>query len=106
MVSSGHAFHSQAWILVASLQAFAVAPLEVLLRSLPPFPVYSLGGAVDGSKGGGEDASGDCGNAGAARPGVGAYQVSSRLIYAPLAAWACILRLATARSIEARRLQR
>jgi hypothetical protein len=60
-----------AGILVASLQPFAVASLEVLLRSLPPFPIYSLAGAVDGGKGGGEDVSGDCGNAGALRVGVG-----------------------------------
>jgi hypothetical protein len=32
--------------------------------------VYSLAGAVDGGKGG-EDVSGDCGNAGALRAGVG-----------------------------------
>lgn len=41
------------------------------MRSLPPFPVYSLAGAVGGGKGGGEDVSGDCGNAGALRAGVG-----------------------------------
>jgi hypothetical protein len=41
------------------------------LRSLPPFPVYSLAGAVDGDKGGGKDVSGDCGNAGALWVGIG-----------------------------------
>jgi hypothetical protein len=53
MVPSGHAFHSQGWDSSSQPSAFAVAPLEVLLRSLPPFPVYSLVGAVDGSKVGG-----------------------------------------------------
>jgi hypothetical protein len=72
MVSSGHAFHSQGWDSGSQPSAFAVAPLEVLLRSLSPFSVHSLAGAVDGSKGG-EDASGDCDNAGAARPGVGGW---------------------------------
>jgi hypothetical protein len=41
------------------------------LRSLPPFPIYGLAGPGDGGKGGGEDVSGDCGNAGALRAGVG-----------------------------------
>ena len=41
------------------------------MRSRPPFPLYSLAGAVDGGTEGGEDCSGDCGNAGAARAGVG-----------------------------------
>ena len=41
------------------------------MRSLPPFPIYSLAGAVDGGKRGGENSSGAYGNAGAARPGVG-----------------------------------
>jgi hypothetical protein len=40
------------------------------LRSLSPFPVYSLAGAVDGGIGEGEDVSGDCGNAGAFRAGI------------------------------------
>jgi len=40
------------------------------VRSLPPFPLYSLAGAVDG---GSEDCSGDCGNVGAARAGVGGF---------------------------------
>src|SRR3984885_3410475 len=35
---------------------------EVLVRSLPPFPLYSLAGAVDGGVRGGEGCSGDCGN--------------------------------------------
>jgi len=62
---------SPCWDFGSQPSAFAVAPLEVLLRSLPPFPVYSLAGAVYGGKGGGEDLSGDCGNAGALRAGVG-----------------------------------
>src|SRR5438876_9600661 len=66
-----YASHSRGWDFGSQLSAFAVAPLEVLLRSLPPFPVYSLAGDVDGGKGGGEDVSGDCGNAGALRAGVG-----------------------------------
>ena len=66
-----HASHSWGWDFGSQPSAFAIAPLEVLLRSLPPFPVYSLAGAVDGGKGGGEGSSGACGNAGAARPGVG-----------------------------------
>jgi hypothetical protein len=41
------------------------------LRSLPPFPVHNLAGAVDGGKGGSEDVSGGCGNAGVLRAGVG-----------------------------------
>ena len=41
------------------------------MRSLPPFPLYSLAGAIDGGIGGGEDRSRDCGNVGAARAGVG-----------------------------------
>jgi hypothetical protein len=65
------ASHSRGWDFGSQPSAFAVAPLEVLLRSLPPFSVYSLAGAVDGGKGGGEDVSGDCGNAGALRAGVG-----------------------------------
>ena len=48
-------------------------PLAVLLRSFPPLPLYSSAGAVDGGAGGGEDCSGDCGNAGAARAGVGGF---------------------------------
>jgi hypothetical protein len=60
-----------AGILIANLQPFAVAPLEVLLHSLRPFPVYNLASAVDGGKGGDEDISGDCSNAGALRAGVG-----------------------------------
>jgi hypothetical protein len=66
-----HASHSRGWDFGSQPSAFAVAPLEVLLRSLPPFPVYSLAGAVDGGKEGGEDAFRDCGNAGALRAGVG-----------------------------------
>jgi hypothetical protein len=65
-----HAPHSWGWDFGSQPSAFAVAPLEVLLRYLPPFPVYSLAGAVDGGKGGDEDVSGDCGNAGALRAGV------------------------------------
>ena len=50
--------------------AFDSAPLIVLVRSLPPFPLYSLAGAVDGGGGAGWDGSGaDC-NAGGARAGV------------------------------------
>jgi hypothetical protein len=60
-----HAPHSRGWDFSSQPSASAVAPLEVLLRSLPPFPVYSLAGIVDGGKGGREDVSGDCGNAGA-----------------------------------------
>jgi hypothetical protein len=66
-----HASHSRGWDFGSQPSAFAVAPLEVLLRSLPPFPVYNLAGAVDRGKGGGEDVSGDCGNAGALQAGVG-----------------------------------
>jgi hypothetical protein len=66
-----HASHSRGWDFGSQPPAFAIAPLEVLLRSLPPFPVYSLAGAVDGGKGGGEDVSEDCGNVGALRAGVG-----------------------------------
>jgi len=43
-----HASHSRGWDFGSQPSAFAIAPLEVLLRSLPPFPVYSLAGAVDG----------------------------------------------------------
>jgi hypothetical protein len=66
-----HAPHSRGWDFGSQPSVFAVAPLKVLLRSLPPFLVYSLAGAVGGGKGGGEDVSGDCGNAGALRAGVG-----------------------------------
>jgi hypothetical protein len=66
------ASYSQGWDFGSQPSAFAVAPLEILLRSLPLFPVYGLAGAVDGGKEGGEDVSGDCGNARALRPGVGA----------------------------------
>ena len=62
------------WGFDSQPSAFAVAPSEILLRSLPPFPVHSLAGA--GGKGGGEDVSGGCGNAGVLRAGVGACQVS------------------------------
>ena len=62
-----HAPHSRGWDFGSQPSAFAVAPLEVLLRSLPPLPVYSLAGAVDGGK----DVSGDCGNAGALRASIG-----------------------------------
>ena len=41
------------------------------MRSLPPFPVYSLGGDIDGGNWGGKNASGDCGNTGVARVGIG-----------------------------------
>jgi hypothetical protein len=54
-------------------RAFDSAPLVVLVRSLPLFPLYSLAGAVDGGIKGGEDCSGDCGNVGAARAGVGGF---------------------------------
>jgi hypothetical protein len=43
------------------------------VRSLPPFPLYSLAGAVNGGIGGGKDCSEDCGNVGAARTGVGGW---------------------------------
>ena len=43
-----HASHSRGWDFGSKPSAFAAAPLEVLLRSLPPFPVYSLAGDVDG----------------------------------------------------------
>ena len=71
MVSSSHAFHSQGWVSSSQPSAFTVAPLEALLRSLPPFPVYSLADAVDGSKGGVRTLPRDCANGGAVRPGVG-----------------------------------
>jgi hypothetical protein len=51
--------------------AFDSAPSIVLVRSLPPFPLYSLAGAVNGDIGGGKDCSEDRGNVGAARIGVG-----------------------------------
>ena len=61
-----HAFHSQGWDFGSKPSAFAIAALEVLLRSLPPFPIYSLAGAVDGGnwrgKNASENASKDCGN--------------------------------------------
>jgi hypothetical protein len=50
---------------------FNSAPLVVLVRSLPPFPLYSLAGAVDGGIGGGEDYSGDYNSIRVARVGVG-----------------------------------
>ena len=53
-----HASHSRGWGFESQPSAFAVASLEVLLRSLPPFSVHNLAGAVDGGKGGGEDVSG------------------------------------------------
>jgi hypothetical protein len=65
-----YASHSRGWDFGSKPSAFAAAPLEVLLRSLPPFPVYSLGGNIDGGNWGGESASGDCGNAGVARAGI------------------------------------
>jgi hypothetical protein len=58
-------------ILPVSLWPLILPPLVVLMRSLPPFPLYSLAGAVDGGIGGGEDRSGNCGNVGTARTGVG-----------------------------------
>jgi hypothetical protein len=66
-----HAPHSRGWDFGSQPSAFAVAPLEVLLRSLPPFLVYSLAGAINKGKGGGENVSEDCGNARALRAGVG-----------------------------------
>jgi hypothetical protein len=69
-----HPSHSRGWDFDSQPSAFTVASLEVLLHSLPPFPVYNLAGAVDRGKGGGEDVSGDCGNAGALRAGVGGLQ--------------------------------
>ena len=78
MVSSGHAFHPQDGDSGGHPSALAVTPLEVFLRPLPPFPVYILAGAVDGNKGGGEDASADCGNRKVAQPGVGVYQLLLR----------------------------
>jgi hypothetical protein len=65
------ASHFRGWDFGSQPSAFAVTPLKVFLRSLPPFPIYSLAGAVDGGKERGEDVSGDCGNAGALRAGVG-----------------------------------
>ena len=53
-----HASHSRGWGFDSQPSAFAVTSLEVLLRSLPPFSVHSLAGAVDGGKGGGEGVSG------------------------------------------------
>ena len=47
---SHQAPHSRGWDFGNQPSAFAVAPLEVLLRSLPPFPVYGLAGAVDGGR--------------------------------------------------------
>ena len=41
------------------------------MRSLSPFPLYSLASAVDGGIRGGKDRSRDCGNVGAAQAGVG-----------------------------------
>jgi hypothetical protein len=64
--SRGYDSGSQPW-------AFASAPLAVLLRSLPPLPLYSIAGAVYGGAGGGGGCSGDCGNTGAARAGVGGF---------------------------------
>jgi hypothetical protein len=58
-------------ILLVSLWPFDFAPLIVLVRSLPPFPLYSLAGAVDRGIGGGEDCSRDCDNVGTALAGVG-----------------------------------
>ena len=85
-----HASHSWGWDFGSQPSAFAVAPLEVLLRSLPPFPVYSLAGAVDGGKVGGEDVSGDCSNAGALRAGVGGLRsVLSTKVRVLLRAWRC-----------------
>jgi hypothetical protein len=68
----------RAGILVAS----AVASLEVLLRSLPSFPVYSLASAVDGGKGEGGTFPGTVVMQEHFGPVSGAYQVSSRLRYA------------------------
>ena len=69
-----HVSHSRGWDFGSKPSAFAIAALEVLLCSLPPFPIYSLAGAVDRGnwrdKNASEDASGDCGNAGAARAGI------------------------------------
>jgi hypothetical protein len=45
-----HASHFRGWDFNSQPSAFTVAPLEVLLRSLPPFPVYSLACAVDEGK--------------------------------------------------------
>jgi hypothetical protein len=52
------ASHSRGWDFGSQPSAFAVASLKVLLRSLPPFPIYILAGAVDGGKERGEDVSG------------------------------------------------
>ena len=46
--------------------------LIALLRPCPPFPLYSLAGAVNGDIGGDKDCSEDRGNVGAAQTGVGA----------------------------------
>jgi hypothetical protein len=67
-----HAPHSRGWDFGSQPSAFRCCPFRgplALSSSLPS--IYSLAGAVDGGKGGGEDVSGDCGNAGALRVGVG-----------------------------------
>jgi hypothetical protein len=50
--------------------AFDSAPLVVLVRFLPSFPLYSLAGAVDRGIGGGKDCPRDYDSIGAARAGV------------------------------------
>jgi hypothetical protein len=61
--------------------AFDSAPLIVRVRSLPPFPLHSLAGAVDGGGGAGWDGSGaDC-SAGGARAGVSLPGVLSTRVF-------------------------
>ena len=68
-----HVSYSRGWDFGSKPSAFIIIVLEVLLRSLPPFPIYSFAGAIDGGNWRGEDASGDCSNIGAVRSGVGGF---------------------------------
>ena len=68
-----HVSYSRGWDFGSKPSVFTIIVLEVLLRSLPPFPIYSFAGTIDGGNWRGKDASGDCGNTGAARLGVGGF---------------------------------
>jgi hypothetical protein len=55
--------------------------LFVLLRSLPPFPLYSIAGAVNGGGGADWDGSGAGCSAGGARAGVSLLGILSTRIF-------------------------
>jgi hypothetical protein len=53
--------HSRGYDSASKPLAFDFASLMVLIRSLPPFPLYSLVSVINRGIGGGKDYSRDCG---------------------------------------------